>query len=108
MTAKFRKFLKAKALALLSVFAVLVFLIFTASPLGKEYGDAVDYYAGLVFLMFLAIVSLFRLQEWWTSQVNAESARGSRKTRSAKIMDWWRHWETDWDWKSKDNDKDKP
>lgn len=99
MTGKMRQLVKTRTSALVLASLSLLCFVFAASPLGDRYGDSVDYYVGLVFIALVAVVSLWMLQAWWAEQQGLpQPLSGRRKTRLARLINWWRHWTTDWDW----------
>jgi hypothetical protein len=70
--------------------------------LDDRYGDAVDSYVGVVFIALLVLVSLLMLQQWWAEHALAQPESGRRETRVARLIRWWYHWSTDWDWAGSD------
>jgi hypothetical protein len=81
-----------------------LFIAFAASPWGEEYGDAIDFYGGITFLVLLALLTVLTLQDWWSAQETdtTKPGVGLKASRIATLLEWWRRWETDWDWKRRD------
>lgn len=101
MSWRLRRLVKTRTLAVVLACLSLLYFVFAASPLGDSYGDRVDYYVGLVFVALIAIVSLWMLLAWWAEQQGLpRPVNGQRKTRLARLISWWYHWSTDWDWKN--------
>ena len=94
--------MKTRARALISAVVGLLLVSFALSPWGRKYGKTVDFYTGMVGMTLMAIFPLAVLRDWWRGQNEFAHVENRRKEALGRSIEWWRRFQTDWDWKHND------